>query len=104
MKTIKKGGDYTACYDAKNKRYVAYIVQTDREGQTRNMYEITKEIFDRLGSGNSCSDLELSRKGRHLYYFENTMYGTPGPVESVYDDDYKEIWKQAYLSATGEEW
>ena len=91
MKLFKEGNYWKACYDQKHRKYFGYLMYTNREGQTRYLYEITKEIFDRLGSfPNDNDNDELIGTGRLLYRFENTMYGTLGPEESVYDDSYTE--------------
>ncbi|MBP1586207.1 MAG: hypothetical protein ILP17_11000 [Lachnospiraceae bacterium] len=49
MKTKKKGNSWTAYYDPDTKRYFAEIMYTSREGREEYNYEITKEIYDRLG-------------------------------------------------------
>ena len=64
---------------------------TNREGQTRYLYEITKEIFDRLGSFPDDYDNDrLIETGRLLFRFEDTMYGTLGPERVTFDDSYSE--------------
>ena len=64
---------------------------TNREGQTRFLYEISKEVFDRLGSFPDDYDNDrLIETGRLLFRFEDTMYGTMGPERSVHDDSYTE--------------
>lgn len=64
---------------------------TNREGQTRFLYEITKEVFDRLGSFPDDYDNDrLIETGRLLFRFEDTMYGTMSPERSVHDDSYTE--------------
>ena len=50
MKTKKKGNKWTAYYDTDTNRYFAEIMYTSREGREEYDYEITKEIYDRLGS------------------------------------------------------
>ena len=91
MKLFKEGNYWKACYDQTRNMYLGYLMYTDREGQTRFLYEITNEIFNRLGSfPNDYDNDELIKTGRLLYRFENTMYGTLGPEESVLDDSYTE--------------
>ena len=91
MNLYKEGNYWKACYDQERGKYYGYLMYTDREGQTRFLYEITKEIFDRLGSfPNDYDNDKLIGTGRLLYRFEDTMYGTLGPEESVYDDSYTE--------------
>ena len=50
MKTKKNGNNWTAYYDPDTNRYFAEIIYTSREGREQYDYEITKEIYDRLGS------------------------------------------------------
>ena len=49
MKTKKKGNNWTAYYDPDSKRYFAEIMYTSREGREQYNYEITQDIYDRLG-------------------------------------------------------
>lgn len=100
MKKLKEGIYWKACYDQRHNKYLGHIVCTNREGQTRELYEITSEIFNRLGSFSEDIDNErLIRTGKLLFRFEDTIYGTLGPVSSVYDDSYTESdWHQAYKS------
>lgn len=91
MNLCKEGNCWKACYDQQHKKYISHLMYTNREGQTRYLYEITKEIFDRLGSFPDDYDNDrLIQTGQLLYRFEDTMYGTLGPVHSVYDDSYTE--------------
>ena len=91
MKLYKEGNCWKACYDKEHNKYVSYLVYTNREGQTRYLYEITKEIFDRLGSFPDDYDNDrLIETGRLLFRFEDTMYGTLGPVSVTFDDSYSE--------------
>ena len=50
MKTKKNGNNWTAYYDPDTNRYFAEIMYTSREGREEYDYEITKEIYDRLGT------------------------------------------------------
>ena len=91
MKLYKEGNYWKACYDQQRKKYYGYLMYTDREGQTRHLYEITKEIFDRLGSfPDDYDNDQLIQTGRLLFHFENTMYGTMGPEHHVLDGSYTE--------------
>ena len=76
MKTKKKGNNWTAYYDPDTKRYFAEIIYTSREGREQYDYEITKEIYDRLGSFSEDVENErLIKTAKMSYSFENTMYG-----------------------------
>lgn len=91
MKLFKEGNYWKACYDQQHKKYFAHLMYTNREGQTRYLYEITKEVFDRLGSFPDDYDNDrLIETGRLLFRFEDTMYGTMGPEWSVHDGSYTE--------------
>ncbi len=105
MKKLKEGNCWKACFDQKHNKYLGRIVCTNREGQTRELYEITGEVFNRLGSFADDYDNEcLIRTGKLLFRFEDTMYGTLGPVYSVYDDSYTESdWYEAYESLTSKQ-
>lgn len=91
MKKEKRGNNWTAYYDADTNRYFAEIMYTSREGREQYDYEITQEIFDRLGSFTDDVDNErLIKTGKMAYSFENTMYGTLGPERTVWDEDAHE--------------
>ena len=88
MKTKKQGNNWTAYYDPDTGRYFAEIMYTSREGREQYDYEITKEVFDRLGTFSDDLDNErLIKTARMTYSFENTMYGTLGPERTVWDEE-----------------
>ena len=90
----KKGSCWTAYYNPETNRYFAEIIYTSREGREQYDYEITKEIFDRLGSfGEDYENERLIRTAKITYSFENTMYGTLGPERTVWDR-HKEKYKR----------
>ena len=92
MKTKKKGNNWTAFYDPDTRRYFAEIIYTSREGREQYNYEITADIYARLGTFNDDVDNErLIREAKMTYSFENTMYGTLGPERTVWDDEANEI-------------
>ena len=96
MKTQKKGNNWTAYYDADNGRYFAEIMYTSREGREQYDYEITKEIYSRLGSfADDVENERLIKTGKMAYSFENTMYGTLGPERTVWDEEANEAMKAA---------
>ena len=95
MKTKKQGGCWTAYYDTDTDRYFARIMSISREGIEQYDYEITRDIYARLGSSGDDSDNEmLIREGKMTYSFENTMYGTLGPERTVWDDEAHETMKK----------
>ena len=96
MKTKKQGNNWTAFFDPDTGRYFAEIIYTSREGREQYDYEITGDIYSRLGT--FCDDLEnerLIRTAKMTYSFENTMYGTLGPERTVWDEEANEARKTA---------
>jgi len=89
--TKKKGNNRTAYYDSDTRRYFAEIIYTSREGREQYDYEITRDIFDKLGTFNEDYENELLiRTAKMAYSFENTMYGTLGPERTVWDGEANE--------------
>ena len=89
-------GNWTAYYDPETDRYFAEIMYSSREGREQYDYEITKEIYSRLGaSGSDEYDEDPIRTGRIAYSFQNTMYGTLGPERTVWDEEASEAMKEA---------
>ena len=96
MKTKKQGNCWTAYYDPETGRYFAEIIYTSREGREQYDYEITKEIYNRLGTFRDDTDNErLIRTAKLAYSFENTMYGTLGPERTVFDEEANETMIKA---------
>lgn len=89
--TKKKGNNWTAYYDSDTNRYFAEIIYTSREGREQYNYEITRAVFDRLGTfGDDVDNERLIREEKMTYSFENTMYGTLGPERTVWDEEANE--------------
>ncbi len=87
----KRGSNWTAYYDPDTGRYFAEIMYTSREGREQYDYEITQDMFNRLGTFKDDIDNErLIRTAKMAYSFENTMYGTLGPERTVWDDEAHE--------------
>ena len=96
MKTKKQGSCWTAYYDPETGRYFAKIMYTSREGREQYDYEITQDIYSRLGTFADDTDNErLIRSAKMTYSFENTMYGTLGPERTVWDEEANESMKEA---------
>ena len=96
MKTKKHGSCWTAYFDPETGRYFAEIIYTSREGREQYDYEITQDIYSRLGTFSDDTDNErLIKTGKMAYSFENTMYGTLGPERTVWDDEANEAMKEA---------
>ena len=95
MKTEKKGNNWTAYHDPETGRYFAETMHTSREGREQYDYEITQDIYSRLGTFSDDTDNErLIKTGKMTYSFENTMYGTLGPERMVWDDEANEAMNQ----------
>lgn len=96
MKTKKQGGNWTAYFDPDTGRYFAEIIYTSREGREQYDYEITQDIYSRLGTfGDDVENERLIRTAKMTYSFENTMYGTLGPERTVWDEEANEAMKAA---------
>ena len=91
MKTKKKGNNWTAYYDPDTGRYFAEIMYTSREGREQYDYEITQDIYNRLGTFKDDIENErLIKTAKITYSFENTMYVTLGPERVVWDEEANE--------------
>ena len=88
MKTKKNGNNWTAYYDPETGRYFAEIMYTSREGREQYNYEITKDIYSRLGTFKDDIENErLIKTAKKTYSYENKMYGTLGPERTVWDEE-----------------
>ena len=96
MKTEKHGNNWSAYYDQDTRRYFAEIIYTSREGREQYNYEITRDIYGRLGTFKDEVDNErLIKSAKMTYSFENTMYGTLGPERTVWDEEANEAMQKA---------
>lgn len=94
MKTKKKGNNWTAYYNPETERYFAEIMYTSREGREQFDYEITKDIYSRLGTfEDDIDNKRLIKTAKMTYSFENTMYGTLVPERTVWDEEADEAKK-----------
>ncbi|MBO4422418.1 MAG: hypothetical protein J5879_03195 [Clostridia bacterium] len=88
MKTKKQGNNWTAYFDPETGRYFAEIMYTSREGREQYDYEITQDIYSRLGAfADDVENERLIKTAKMTYSFENTMYGTLGPERRVRDEE-----------------
>lgn len=96
MKNEKKGNNWTAYFDPETNRYFAEIMYTSREGREQYDYEITREIYGRLGTfADDVENERLIKTAKMTYSFENTMYGTLGPERTVWDEEACEAMNNA---------
>ena len=101
MKTEKHGNYWTAYYDTETGRYFARIMYISREGCEEYRYEITQDIYSRLGTfADDYENEELIRTAKRTYSFENTMYGTLGPERTVWDEEAHEAMKETVRKQT----
>lgn len=96
MKTKKEGNNWSAYYDPDSHRYFAEIIYTSREGREQYNYEITQDIYARLGTfAEDVENERLIKTGDMSYSFENTMYGTLGPERTVWNEEAEEAMQEA---------
>lgn len=95
MKTEKHGNNWTAYYDAESGRYFARIMYISREGLEEYRYEITQDIYGRLGTfGDDVENERLIRNGEIVYSHENTMYGILRSEKTVWNDEANDTMKE----------
>ncbi len=91
MENEKKGNNWTAYHDPETGRYFAEIMYTSREGREQYNYEISEDVYSRLGSfADDIENERLIKTAKMTYSFENTMYGTLGPERLVWDEEANE--------------
>ena len=83
---FKKGFCWKACFDSNNGRYFG-----EHGGiQEYYLFEITKEMFDKLDKKMTESDASsIMHEGRRMYMSVNDRCGPPYTI--VFDDDYKKL-------------
>lgn len=102
MKTKKHGNNWTAYYDPDTKRYFAEIMYTSREGREQYDYEITQDIYARLGTfSDDINNERLIKEAKMTYSFENTMYGTLGPERTVWDEEANKAMSECVKKNNG---
>ncbi len=98
MEFKKQGNNWTAYYNPETERYFAEIIYTSREGREQYDYEITQDIYARLGTFEDDTENErLIKTSKMTYSFENTMYGTLGPERTVWDEEANESMNDTVL-------
>ncbi|MBR5091508.1 MAG: hypothetical protein IK093_18960 [Ruminiclostridium sp.] len=97
---FKKGNYWKACFDEENDRYTAEY----GDSRNYNLYEITKEIYDKLDESVSHDDAvrEIYKTGRHLYMSVDDRCGPPYTI--VFDHDYENIAPWANVVENGKVW
>lgn len=96
---FKNGSGWRACFDEENGRYFGEYGGV----QNYNLYELTKELYDRLDESMTEGDAgSIMYDGRHLYMSVNDRCGPPYTV--VFDDDYKKLCPWADVIESGKIW
>ncbi len=96
---FKTGSGWKACYNEENGRYFAEYGGI----MSYHIYEITKDIFDRLDE--NMTEYEATvivHDGRHLYMSVDDRCGPPYTV--VFDDDYEKLCPWAKSIKSGRKW
>jgi hypothetical protein len=95
---FKEGNCWKCGYDPETGLYTA------KTGYCGNIdiYEITKEIFDKVDDPNIEDPQKLIRQGRHLFMSVDDRCGPPYTV--VLDDDYEKICPWAQPRTIGKVW
>ena len=96
---FKTGCGWKACYNEENGRYFAEYGGI----QSYNLYEITKEIYERLDESMTEGDAYLIiYDGRHMYMSVDDRCGPPYTI--VFDDDYEKLCPWANVVKSGRVW
>lgn len=96
---FKTGIGWKACCDEDRDYYSAEY----GGGQNYSLYEITKEIYDRLDEKMTEGEASLIiYEGRHLYMSVNDRCGPPYTV--VFDDDYRTLCPWASIVGGEKVW
>ncbi len=96
---FKKGAGWKACFDSNKERYFSEYGGV----QEYRLYEITKEIFNKLDKKMSESDAtDIIHGGRCMYMAVNDRCGPPYTI--VFDDDYAKLCPWADIINSGKIW
>ena len=93
---FKNGSGWKACFDDKSGRYFGEYGGI----QSYHLFEITKEIFDRLDEKMTEGDAgHIMYDGRHMYMAVDDRCGPPYTI--VFDDDYEKLCPWASVMKSG---
>ena len=95
---FKKGIGWRCCYDPETGLYTAEI----GGGPNHDLYEITKEIFDRVDDPDVDWPTRLIHEGRHLYMAVDDRCGPPYTV--ILDSDYEKLCPWVKTRVYGRVW
>ena len=95
---FKSGMGWKCCYDPETGLYTAEL----GGGPNHSLYEITKEIFDRVDDPDVEWPTRLIHEGRHLYMAVDDRCGPPYTV--ILDTDYQKLCPWAKTRISGKVW
>lgn len=96
---FKKGSGWKACFDSDKGRYFGEYGGI----QDYHLFELTKELFDRLDEKMMERDAgSVMHEGRHMYMAVDDRCGPPYTV--VFDDDYAKLCPWANVMKSGAVW
>lgn len=95
---FKTGNGWRCCYDPETGLYTAET----GGGPNQDLYEITKEIFDRVDDPDVEWPTRLIHEGRHLYMAVDDRCGPPYTV--ILDTDYQKLCPWAKTRIYGRVW
>jgi len=90
--TASNACHWTVCYDNMLGIYTARVGFGGAGGSSVRLYQITKEIFDKVGTfeDDDYKSERLIATGRILYGCENSKYAS-GPDERVFDKNWRSL-------------
>ena len=95
---FKTGIGWRCCYDPETGLYTAEV----GGGPNHDLYEITKEIFDRVDDPDVEWPTRLIHEGRHLYMAVDDRCGPPYTV--ILDPDYEKLCPWVKTRVYGKVW
>lgn len=96
---FKTGSGWKACFDSGSGRYFGEYGGI----QSYDLFEITKEMFDRLDEKMPESEAgHIIHEGRHMYMSVDDRCGPPYTV--VFDKDYEKLCPWANIMKSGNVW
>ena len=96
---FKKGSGWKACFDSNSGRYFGEYGGI----QAYHLFEITKEMFDRLDKKMPESVAgSIMHEGRRMYMAVDDRCGPPYTI--VFDDDYEKACPWAGVIKSGKVW
>lgn len=95
---FKQGPGWKACYDEERGLYTAQL----GGGVNCTLYEITKEIYERVDDPDLDWPSRLINEGRKLFMSVNDRCGPPYTI--VFDDDYEIFCPWSDAVVTGKTW